>query len=47
MIYNRVKEKVYRRLEMVAKTEINGKNLINGINNKVIPLRELIKCNML
>lgn len=47
MIYNRVKEKVNRRLEMVAKTEINGKNLIKGINNKVIPLRELIKCNML
>ena len=35
-VYNRVKEEINRRLQMLTKTELNDKNLI--INTKVIPV---------
>ena len=37
-VYNRVKEEINRRLQMLTKTELNGKNLIKAINTKVIPV---------
>ena len=37
-VYNRVKEEVNRRLQILAKTELNDKNLIKAINTKVIPV---------
>ena len=36
--YNRVKEEVKRRLQMLTKTELNDKNLIKEINTKLIPV---------
>ena len=37
-VYNRVKEEINRRLQMLTKTELNDKNLIKAINTKVIPV---------
>ena len=37
-VYNRVKEEINRRLQMLTKTESNDKNLIKTINTKVIPV---------
>ena len=36
--YNRVKEEINRRQQMLTKTELNGKNLIKAISTKVIPV---------
>ena len=37
-VYNRVKEEINRRLQMLTKTELNDKSLIEAINTKVIPV---------
>ena len=37
-VYNRVKEEINRKLQMLTKTELNDKNLIKAINTKVIPV---------
>ena len=37
-VNNRVKEEVNRRLQMLTKTDSNGKKLIKAINTKVIPV---------
>ena len=37
-VYNRVKEGINRKLQMLTKTELNDKNLIKTINTKVIPV---------
>ena len=37
-VYNRVKEEINRRLQMLTKTTLNDKNLIKAINTKVIPV---------
>ena len=41
-VYNRVKEEIKRRIQMLTKTELktelNDKNLIKAINTKVIPV---------
>ena len=37
-VYNRVKKEINRKLEMLAKTGLNDKNLIKAINTKVIPV---------
>ena len=37
-VYNRVKEEINRRLQMLTKTALNDKNLIKAINTKVIPV---------
>ena len=38
-VYNRVKEEINRRLQMLTKTELNDKNLIKAINTKVVPVK--------
>ena len=37
-VYNRVQEEINRRLQTLAKTKLNDKNLIKPINTKVIPV---------
>ena len=37
-VYNRVKEEINRRPQILTKTELNDKNLIKAINTKVIPV---------
>ena len=39
-VYNRVKEEINRRLQMLTKTKLNDKNLIKAINTKVILVAE-------
>ena len=36
-VYNRVKEEISRRMNIITRTEINDKNLVKAINTKVIP----------
>ena len=38
IVYERVKEEVSRRVNMLTKTELNDANLIKAINMKVIPV---------
>ena len=35
-VYNRVKEKIIRRMNVITRTEINGKKLVKAIKTKVI-----------
>ena len=35
-MYNRVKEEISRRMNIIARTELNDKNLVKAINTKVI-----------
>ena len=35
-VYNRVKEKIIRRMNVITRTEINGKKLVKTIKTKVI-----------
>ena len=37
-LYNKVKEEISRRMKILARTELNGKNLVKTINTKVIPV---------
>ena len=37
-VYNRVKEEISRRMNIITRTELNDKNLIKAINMKVIPV---------
>ena len=36
-LYNKVKEEISRRMKILARTELNGKNLVKTINTKVKP----------
>ena len=37
-VYNRVKEEIIRRMNIITRTELNDKNLVKAINAKVIPV---------
>ena len=37
-VYNRVKEEISRRMNIITRTELNDKNLVKAINAKVIPV---------
>ena len=37
-VYNRVKEEISRRMNIITRTELNDKNLIKAINTKVLPV---------
>ena len=37
-VYNRVKEEISRRMNMITRTELNDKNLVKVINMNVIPV---------
>ena len=37
-VYNRVKEEISRRMNIITRTELNYKNLVKAINTKVIPV---------
>ena len=37
-VYNRVKEEISRRMNIITRTELNDKNLVKVINTKVIPV---------
>ena len=37
-LYNKVKEEISRRMKILARTELNGKNLVKTINTKVKPV---------
>ena len=37
-VYNRVKEEISRRMNVITRTELNYKNLVKAINTKVIPV---------
>ena len=37
-VYNRVKEEISRKMNIITRTELNDKNLIKAINMKVIPV---------
>ena len=37
-VYNRVKEEISRRMNIITRTELNDKNLVKTINTKVIPI---------
>ena len=37
-VYNRVKEEISRRMNIITRTELNDKNLAKAINTKVIPV---------
>ena len=37
-VYKRVKEEINRRLNIIARTELNDKNQVKAINTKVIPV---------
>ena len=37
-VYNRVKEEISRRMNIITRTELNDKNLVKAINTKVIPV---------
>ena len=37
-VYNRVKEEISRRMNLIARTELNNKYLVNAISPKVIPV---------
>ena len=36
-LYNKVKEEISRRMKILARTELNGKNLVKTTNTKVKP----------
>ena len=38
MVFERVKEEVWKRVKMIANTELNDVNLIKAINMKVVPI---------
>ena len=38
MVFERVKEKVSKRVKMIANTELNDANPIKAINMKIIPV---------
>ena len=37
-VYNRVKEEISRRMNIITRTELNDKNLVKAINTKTIPV---------
>ena len=37
-VYNRLKEEISTKMNIITKTELNVKNLVKGINTKVIPV---------
>ena len=37
-VYNRLKEEINRRMNIIIRTELNNKNLVKAINTKVIPV---------
>ena len=37
-VYNRVKEEISRRMNIITRTELNDKNLAKAVNTKVIPI---------
>ena len=37
-MYNRVKEEISRRMNIITRTELNDKNLAKAVNTKVIPI---------
>ena len=37
-MYNRGKEEIRRRMNIITRTELNDKNLVKAINTKVIPV---------
>ena len=37
-VYNRLKEEINRRMNIITRTELNNKNLVKAINTKVIPV---------
>ena len=37
-MYNRAKEDISRRMNLIRRTELNDKNLVKAINTKVIPV---------
>ena len=37
-VYNRLKEEISRRMNIITRTELNAKNLVKAINTKVIPV---------
>ena len=37
-MYNRGKEEISRRVNIITRTELNDKNLVKAINTKVIPV---------
>ena len=37
-VYNRVKEEISRRMNIITRAELNDKNLVKIINTKVIPV---------
>ena len=37
-VYNRVKKEISRRTNIIARTELNDKNLVKAINTKVMPV---------
>ena len=37
-VYNRVKQEISRRMNIITRTELNDKNLVKAKNTKVIPV---------
>ena len=37
-MYNRVKEEISRRMNIITRTELNEKNLVKATNTEVIPV---------
>ena len=37
-VYNRVKEEISRRMNIITRTELNDKNLVKSRNTKVMPV---------